>query len=178
MTTAAIYARFSTDLQNERSIDDQVALCRAYAERNGLTVVGTYADHARSGSSTLNRDDWQRLMRDADVGAFQVVIAEDIDRISRDEADYHAARKRLTFLGIKIHSAHGGEISSIEGSVRAMMGALYLENLAQKTRRGLAGVIAQGRHPGGRVFGYRSIPGRPGELQIDEEQAAVVRRIF
>ena len=79
-------------------------------------------------------------MRDADVGAFEVVIAEDIDRISRDEADYHAARKRLTFLGIKIHSAHGGEISSIEGSVRAMMGALYLQNLAQKTRRGLASV--------------------------------------
>src|ERR1700686_3516534 len=46
---AAIYARFSTDLQNERSIDDQVALCRAYSERNGLNIVAVFDDRAVSG---------------------------------------------------------------------------------------------------------------------------------
>ncbi len=46
MKRAAIYARFSTDLQNDRSIDDQIALCRGYAERNGLEIVAVYDDRA------------------------------------------------------------------------------------------------------------------------------------
>jgi site-specific DNA recombinase len=180
MTTvrAAIYARYSTDLQNDRSIEDQVAVCRAYAERAKLTVIETYADRAQSGSSTINRLGWQKLMHDADASAFDVIIAEDVDRISRDEADYHGARKRLAFLSIKIHTAHGGEISQIEGSVRAMMSAHYLENLQHKVRRGLAGVVRSGRHAGGRSYGYRLMPGKPGELVIADDEAAVIRRIF
>ncbi len=178
MIRAVIYARFSTDLQNEKSIDDQVALCRKYAEHAGLTIVDTYADRAKSGSSTVDRQAWQKFMRDADAHMFDAVVTEDIDRISRSEADFHAARRRLSFLGVKIHTVHGGEITNIEGSVRAMLSALYLENLAHKTRRGLAGVVAQGRLPGGRVYGYRSVPAKPGQFEIDEEQAGVIRRIF
>ena len=117
-------------------------------------------------------------MRDADARKFHILIVEDVDRISRDEADYHAFRKRLAFLEIKIHTVHGGEISSMEGSLRAMMSAHYLENLAHKTRRGLAGVVAQGRYPGGQVYGYRSVPGKPGQIEIDEDQALVVRRVY
>jgi len=178
MIRAAIYARYSTDLQSDRSIEDQIAECRSYAERNKLTVIETYADRARSGCSAVNRDGWQQLMRDADARKFHVLIVEDVDRISRDEADYHAFRKRLAFLEIRIHTVHGGEISSIEGSLRAMMSAHYLQNLAHKTRRGLAGVVAQGRYPGGRVYGYRPVPGKPGQIEIDEDQAAVVRRVY
>jgi site-specific DNA recombinase len=178
MNRAVIYARYSTDLQNDRSIEDQIALCRAYAERTKLTVVGEYADRAQSGSSAVNRHGWQKLMRDADGRGFDVVIAEDLDRISRDEADYHTARKRLAFLDIKIHGAHSGEVTGIEGSVRAMMGALVLENLAHKTRRGLAGLVQRGLHAGGRAYGYRLIPGRRGEFTIDDDEAGVIRRIF
>jgi site-specific DNA recombinase len=175
---AAIYARYSTDLQNDRSIEDQVALCRAYAERNKFAVAEVYADRAKSGASAINRLNWQKLMRDAGARAFDIVISEDLDRISRDEADYHSARKRLAFFGIKIHSAHGGEISGIEGSMRAMMGALFLENLAHKIRRGLAGVVRSSRHAGGRSYGYRLRPGKPGEMQIADDEAGVIRRIF
>lgn len=174
---AAIYARFSSDLQNERSIDDQVALCRLYAERHGLTVAGIYDDRAVSGASTVARTGWRRLMQDAAGRRFDIVLAEDIDRISRDEADWHDARKRLTFLGIAIHTAHTGPIGGIEGSVRAMMASYFLENLAHKVRRGQAGVVRQGRHAGGRAYGYRPQPGRPGEFVIEPAEAAVVLRI-
>jgi DNA invertase Pin-like site-specific DNA recombinase len=64
MKRAALYARFSTDLQNERSVDDQFVLCRAYAAREGFTVTKTYADHARSAASLLNRDGILSLMED------------------------------------------------------------------------------------------------------------------
>ena len=48
MKKAVIYARFSTDLQNERSIEDQVTLCRNYAAREDMNVVEVYEDRARS----------------------------------------------------------------------------------------------------------------------------------
>ena len=58
----AIYARFSTELQQERSIEDQFVLCRAYAAKNGLDVVAVYDDRARSGASIFGRDGLMRMM--------------------------------------------------------------------------------------------------------------------
>ena len=72
---AVIYARFSSEKQCDRSIEDQVALCR-----DGLSVVEVYEDRAISGASTANRLGWQRLMRDARAGRFDVVVAEALDR--------------------------------------------------------------------------------------------------
>ena len=62
MTRAVIYARFSTELQNEKSTDDQIALCRAYANRQKIDVSATYQDKARSGASVLGRDGRMQLM--------------------------------------------------------------------------------------------------------------------
>jgi DNA invertase Pin-like site-specific DNA recombinase len=50
---AVIYARYSTELQRDASIEDQVRLCRARIEVEGWTLVGTYTDHAQSGASHL-----------------------------------------------------------------------------------------------------------------------------
>jgi site-specific DNA recombinase len=86
---AAIYVRFSSDKQSDRSIEDQVAICRAMCEREGLTVAAVYEDRAVSGASTANRMGWQRLMRDARAGKFDVVVAEALDRISRDQEGRH-----------------------------------------------------------------------------------------
>jgi site-specific DNA recombinase len=174
---AAIYARYSTDKQNERSIEDQVALCRTLAERAGYSVVRTYDDRAISGTSTVNRRGFLALMRDAKRGQFDIVVTEDVDRISRDQADFHAARKQLKFSGIEFHTAHG-LVGEIVGSVRAMLSELYLSNLSQKTRRGLAGVVRDRRHAGGRAFGYRLVEGAAGQLAIDERETETVRRIF
>lgn len=181
----AIYARYSTDLQNERSIEDQLVLCRAAAERQGFHVVETYTDAAVSGASTINRPGWLKLTRDAEAKRFDLVLAEDLDRISRDQADYHAARKRLTFLGIEIWTAHGGKLTAFEGSMRAAMAENFLENLGHKVRRGMSGTIRNGRHAGGRAYGYRArleldAGGKPihGLLEIMPEEAEVVRRIF
>jgi len=62
MKRTAIYARFSTELQQERSIEDQVELCRSYAARNELEVVAVYDDRARSGASIYGRDGLMRLL--------------------------------------------------------------------------------------------------------------------
>ena len=175
---AAIYARYSTDLQSDRSIDDQVALCRTYCSRNSLTVVVEFADRARSGASVHGRDGLARMMDEAGKGVFDVVVVEALDRVSRDQEDLARIWKRLRFLGIELRAVHEGRADAIQVGVRGLVGALYLEDLAHKIHRGQAGVVRDGRHAGGRAYGYKLVPGQPGVTEIDEAQAAVVRRIF
>src|SRR4029450_4547305 len=67
---AAIYARYSSDKQNERSVDDQVAHCRVIAERAGYDVVEVYSDRAVSGASILNRQGFLALMKAASERTF------------------------------------------------------------------------------------------------------------
>lgn len=176
--TAAIYARYSTDLQNDKSVEDQIALCRSYAKKAGIMIAQVYSDRALSGSSTIKRVGFQAMMRDAGAGKFDIILSEAVDRISRDQADYHAARKKIAFFGIQLHTPHGGEVSAIEGSMRALMGEFFIEDLKRKVHRGLSGVIRDGRNAGGKAYGYKPIAGRPGELEIIEAEARVIRRIF
>lgn len=81
---AVIYARFSTDLQNERSIEDQITLCRDYASREGMNVVEVYEDRARSGGSIMGRGGLLHLLDHARERSFDVVVVEALDRLSRD----------------------------------------------------------------------------------------------
>ncbi len=175
---AAIYARFSSDLQSERSIDDQVELCRAFAAREHLDVISTFSDRARSGASVFDREGLLSLMDAARDGAFNVVIVEALDRLSRDQEDLAGLWKRLKFLGVEICAVHDGKADIVQIGIRGLVGALYLQDLAHKVRRGMSGVVRDGRHAGGRAYGYRPQPGIPGKLQIVEAEADVVRRIF
>ena len=80
----AIYARYSSDNQRDASIADQLRICREFAARQGWTVVQEFTDHAVSGA-TLLRSGFQALMRDALNRRFDVVLAESLDRFSRDQ---------------------------------------------------------------------------------------------
>jgi site-specific DNA recombinase len=110
--------------------------------------------------------------------AFEIVIVEALDRLSRDMEDLAGIYKRLTFLGIEIRAVHDGTADSILVGIRGLVGQLQLQDTAKKVRRGMAGVLRDGRHPGGRAYGYRPVLGERGELVIVEEEAAVIRRIF
>lgn len=79
MKRAAIYSRFSTDLQSERSIEDQRAICEASAAREGLEVVGAWENRARSGGSFFGRDGLMDLMETTKTHAFDVLIVEALD---------------------------------------------------------------------------------------------------
>jgi site-specific DNA recombinase len=175
---AAIYARFSTELQSERSIDDQVALCRAYCERHELLVAEVFDDRARSGASVHGRQGLATLLRRAKAGAFDVVVVEALDRLSRDQEELAGVWKRLRFDGVEIQAVHDGVADAVQIGVRGLVGALFLQDLAHKVHRGMAGVVRDGRHPGGQAYGYRAVPGKPGELVIHDAEANIVRRIF
>ena len=94
----AIYARYSSDNQRDASIADQMRVCRAFAERQGWAIAQEYSDHAVSGA-TLLRSGFQGLMRDALNRRFDVVLAESLDRFSRDQEDTAGLFKRLISPG-------------------------------------------------------------------------------
>lgn len=175
--TAAIYARYSSDLQSDRSIEDQIELAKSYAAREGLIVTAFYEDRALSGSSLQGRPGLARLLRDAAERLFTHVIVESLDRLSRDQADLATLYKRLTFLGIEIREVHGGKATPLNTAVRGLVGAIYLADLADKTRRGLAGNVREGKSAGGRAYGYRPVPGQAGALAIVDHEADTIRRI-
>src|SRR5438045_2283780 len=102
MKRAAIYARFSSDLQDTRSIGDQIAVCCDYAQRQGYAVVRSYDDAAASGASLHGRPGINRLLVDAEAKTFDVLIAESMSRIGRDQEDRAKVRKRLKFFRVAI----------------------------------------------------------------------------
>lgn len=175
---AGIYARFSTDLQNERSVDDQIALCRDYAAKQGYRIAGTYADKARSGATIFGRDGLLRLMDDAREGKIEIIVVEALDRLSRDQEDLAGIHKRLSFAGVEIVAVHDGRADAIQVGIRGLVSTLFLSDLKNKIRRGMSGVVRDGRHAGGKAYGYRPTPGQPGIMQVYEPEAAIVRRIF
>ena len=175
---AAIYARYSSDLSRDASIEDQVRLCRAYAVRAGWEVTQVFEDRAISGASTI-RPGYQRLLEAVLAGSIDVVLAEALDRLSRDQEDIAALHKRLRFLGVKLITASEGEIGDLHIGLKGAMNALYLKDLADKTRRGLEGRVRAGRSGGGLCYGYDVVPGdERGGRTINPDEAAIVRRIF
>ena len=181
---AVIYARFSSESQRDASIEDQLRVCKARIAAEGWELVQVFQDRALSGSSTL-RPGYQALLAGARDGAFDIVLAEALDRLSRDQEDVAALYKRLRFAGIRIVTLSEGEVSELHVGLKGTMNALFLRDLAAKTHRGLRGRIEAGRSGGGNSYGYAVIrrlgnSGEPvtGERQIDPAQATVVTRIF
>jgi site-specific DNA recombinase len=182
---AVIYARYSSDLQSAASIEDQIRLCREHIEQENGIVVDIFADYAISGSSVRNRPSMQALLEQAKKGKFDCVIAEALDRVSRDQEDIAAIYKRLRHSDIRLITLAEGEISELHVGLKGTMNALFLKDLAQKIRRGQRGRVEAGRIPGGSSYGYRIVRQlladgsvSTGEREIDPSQAAIIRRIF
>jgi DNA invertase Pin-like site-specific DNA recombinase len=175
VSRVAIYARYSTSMQSAASIEDQVRVCGEHAKRSGWTIVETFSDAAISGASIL-RPGLQAAMAGARNGHFDIILAEALDRISRDQEDVAGIYKRLNFSGVSLVTLSEGEISPLHVGLKGTMNALFLKDLADKTRRGMRGKLEKGMAVAGLSYGYRVTA--IGQRAIDERESGVVRRIF
>lgn len=199
--SAGIYARFSTSKQREASIDDQARNCRVYAERRGWTILEDciFVDRAVSGSLS-DRPGYNAMQQAAKAGRFDVLIVDDLSRLARDAAETQTLHKRLRFWDVGLVAVSDGidttqnaQSSGLIMGVKGAMNEEYLRDLAEKTRRGLAGRASAGLSPGGLPYGYTSEPVYSDPPQLDRhgkpipigyrrvvvpEEAEVVRRIF
>lgn len=181
---AALYARFSTDAQNHASAADQLERCRRYAEGRGFEVRERFSDEGLSGAS-LDRPGLTALRAAVEAGRVDVVIAESLDRISRTTSEAMGLIERFSWRGVGVIGIADGVDTSQRGGmlmagIRSALGAEYLRDLSDKTRRGMAGRARAGLSTGCPPFGYRSVQLATGgfRYEIHPERAAVVRRIF
>lgn len=182
----ALYARFSSDRQSAASVEDQLARCARWVEERGGRVRRelVFADRAVSAAS-MDRPGWAALERQVGAGAVDVIVVESLDRVSRKTGDTMQLVERLRFAGVTLHAiADGIDTSSraakMHTAMKGLIGDMYLDDLADKTRRGMEGRARAGHATGGLPYGYRSRPTESGAhaIEIDPAQADVVRRIF
>jgi site-specific DNA recombinase len=181
---AVIYARYSSDLQREESIEDQLRLCRERAAAEGWIVVECYSDMAQSGSTSF-RPRYQQMLSDARSGKFDIVLAESLDRLSRDQENVAGLYKALQFKRIQLVTVGEGLVSELHIGLKGTMNALFIKDLAAKTHRGMQGRIEAGRSAGSISFGYRvrrefDAQGEPirGGREIVPQEATLVIKIF
>lgn len=197
----AIYARYSSDLQRESSIEDQVRKCREYARTRGWTILddSIRCDRAVSAGAMAGREGLQALIAEAKQKPrpFDCILVDDTSRLARNLEDSLRTVKLLDFYGVCVSFA-SQQLDSADKSSRnlltmyGMMDEQFLVGLADKVHRGQEGQVLKGLQAGGRCYGYRNVPiedptrlekyGRPAvlgvRLEIEEAEAAVVRRIY
>src|ERR1700730_6369861 len=118
-----------------------------------------------------------KIVEAAKNGAVNVLKSEATASLSRDMADLAGIHKALEFRGIEINCVNAGRMDSLQIGMHGVVGQMQREEGARKVRRGLAGVVRDGRSAGGRAYGYRPVLGKPGQLEIVDAEAEVLRRI-
>lgn len=201
LSRAAIYTRYSSHMQFKRSTPDQIYQCKEAAEQNGWTIDEAHirSDEEKTGRTLHGRNALAELLALAKMKPkpFDVIMVDDPSRLGRDQADALNILKRLKFHGVELYIT-SYRLCSNQPFFREMFSQMAHraeeESLQHgwRVRRGKKGRFRDGYHPGGACFGYviepiedtsrRGVHGRfeiiGCKQRINEEQAAIVRRIF
>lgn len=179
MRKAVIYARFSSEKQNEVSIEGQVRVCSDYAARKGYEVVHEYVDRAVSGK-TDKRDAFQRMLRDSATAEWSAVIVYKLDRFARNRIESAVNRSTLKKNGVSLLSAQEEIPETPEGvlleSLIEGLNEYFSLELAQKVSRSFYDLRLKGQFLGGKTpYGYKIVDKH---YVINEEQAEKIRYVF
>lgn len=175
-----IYARYSSDNQREESIEGQIRECKEFAERQGITIIGTYIDRALS-AKTDNRPDFQRMVKDSTKRLFDVVIVWKLDRFARNRYDSAYYKMLLKRNGVKVLSAKENISDRPEGILLESMlegyAEFYSAELSEKILRGMQENALKCKYNGGALpLGYTTDAEQ--NYMIDTVAALTVLEIF
>ncbi len=183
----ALYERLSRDdeLSGEsNSIVNQKIMLENYAAQNGFTNIRHYTDDGYSGGN-FERPAWKQLVADIESGKVRTVIAKDMSRIGRDylQTGFYT---EILFRenGVRFIAITNGVDSNIEGSGEFapflnIMNEWYIRDCSRKQKAAFKARGMSGKHVSNNcIYGYKKDPENKDHWLIDEEAAAVVRRIF
>ena len=177
---AVIYARYSSDGQREESIEGQFRECKEYAEKNGITILGTYIDRAMS-AKTDNRPEFQRMIKDSGKYLFDIVIVWKLDRFARNRYDSAHYKAILRKNKVKVVSATEAIAEDSTGilleSLLEGYAEFYSAELSEKVGRGMTENALKCKFNGGTVpLGF--VIDDEQHFQIDPVAAPVVLEMF
>ena len=180
---AFILARYSTDNQNPDSIEVQVEKCSTWCKDHSLPILGVFADMAVSGMKDT-RPQYEAMMQQLRQGLADTVVIYDQSRMFRKMTAWFAFRDALTAMGVSVVSVTQPMIGKdlrdptnflTEGSM-ALFNQIWALQTRQKVMEKMRFMARNGQHTGGKpALGYKVVNGR---LEICEEEAVIVRRIF
>ena len=176
----AAYCRVSTDKEEQlHSLNHQKEFFTEYARRKGFELYRLYADEGISGTSLKNREAFKALLRDAELGFFDMVVVKDISRFARNTVDALQSIRKLKALGIHtlFLTANMDSMGDSE-FVLTLFSAMAQEesnHLSKRVKWGKKINAEKGRVPQ-RLFGYDRIDNFT--LAINPREAVTVRKIF
>ena len=179
--TAVAYARYSSAGQRDVSIEQQLSDIRAFAQREGYTLVHEYADHAKSGFKDISaRTAFRSMMAAAESGGFDTVISWKVDRFGRNREESALFKGRLRRFGVKVLYAmepipEGSAGVLLEGMLEATA-EWYSRQLSENVTRGMHDNARRCLYNGTRILGYTNGP--DGKYHLIPEEADLVRSIF
>jgi site-specific DNA recombinase len=180
MKKAVIYARYSNEeLQDKSSIGRQEYICRRPAERDGFEIGRTYADEGFPGHN-MHRPALNALLEDVRARKFERIYIEAIDRLSRDEEDNYKILRLCDFNRVRIFDVSlNKEVELVDLGIKAILASQSNKDTARRVRGSHSERIAdRGKVLGVVPYGYRAVPGSPGDRVIHEEEAAILLRVF
>lgn len=177
---AVIYARFSSEKQNEASIEGQLRECMQYAEFNNIQVVGNYIDRAQS-AKTDHRPEFQHMIKDSYKHGFDCIIVWKLDRFARNRYDSAYYKNVLKKNGVRVISAKETISQGAEGilleSLLEGYAEFYSAELSEKVKRGMTENALKAKANGVRApFGY--YVDEQDHYQIDDATAPIVKEIY
>ena len=178
-SNAVIYARYSSDKQNEQSIEGQVRVIKEYANRNNIPIITSYIDRAISGRSD-DRPEFQQMIEDSKNKKFGYVLVYKYDRFSRDRLNSLLYKRELKKNGVKVISVTEYISDDPQGilfeSIIDGYSEYYSAELAQKVKRGNRESRLKGQFTGGPViYGYDIVNKK---YVINKEEAEIVKKMF
>lgn len=182
---AVSYYRYSTDMQNETSIEGQKRLVKTYAELHNIGIEQEYIDRAKSGGND-KRDGLMQMIDDIKSGKTRAkyILVYKLDRLFRNEELHRQYERELKNYGVHIISvteeqANDESISSkIVKSILLIMNEHELNKISQNVIRGLKETAYQGKWCGGTPpLGY-DVDKSTQKLIINEAEAKAVRLAF
>ena len=183
MKRVVAYCRYSSEKQRDGySIEAQQRAITEYCTRNQMHINEWYIDEAKSGTND-NRPSFQKMIKDSKSKKFEAVVIHKLDRFSRDRYDSIIYRKKLKDNGVKIISvleniSDDNPEDLILLSVLESMAEYYSRNLSREVTKGMTVAAKKGQFTGGSVpYGY-DLNKEIHMLEINENEAQVVKFIF
>lgn len=180
MTNAYGYCRFSSDRQNECSIEAQKNAIKIYAKDKGYHIVDWYCDRAISGKTANHRPEFLKMFEDLKKGETKAVLIHKLDRFSRSQADYAIYTRQLELMEVELVSVMERLDDSPSGkllqSVISSINEFYVNNLSHEVMKGLKLNASKAIFNGGKPpLGYKIVNQH---YEIEPEEAQAVHLIF